>query len=389
MNAFLDNKFVFSNESRYRLTRHLLFWACYWIYFGLLHAANSFGRAEIMYFNNLPYTLTESLLLLAPQLLLAYPMLYFILPRYFLKKKYVEGFMATAVLWFCAACLSLYMVDNVNQPVLKFLMPERFMRIQQRHENVTFFMGLMLAMKGGILGVTTTLGIKLMKHWYQKDHHNMLLQKENAQSQLQLLTAQVHPHFLFNTLNNIFSQTQNESPKGSRMIMGLSDMLRYIIYEGQKPLVPLQQELQMIIEYINLEKIRYGNKLEVHSAMPENTDGIFIAPLLLLPFVENCFKHGASHMLQNPWINLTVTLKETMLVMKLMNGKAPLGKEQHKTGIGIANVQQRLNLLYKDDHELQITEDEEVFIVNLQVVLTRLEKETKAAARPPSTIAYV
>jgi LytS/YehU family sensor histidine kinase len=230
-----------------------------------------------------------------------------------------------------------------------------------------------------------------MKHWYQKDHHNMVLQKENAQSQLQLLTAQVHPHFLFNTLNNIFSQIQNESPKGSKMIMGLSDMLRYILYEGQKPLVPLQQELQMITEYINLEKIRYGNKLEVFIALPSNTDGIYIAPLLLLPFVENCFKHGTSHMLQNPWINFTLEIKEATLIMKLMNGKPPSGREQCRQGIGIANVQQRLNLIYKDKHELQITEDEEVFIVNLRVELTKLEKEKqiKTPSPPLPEVAYV
>ena len=344
-----------------------------------------------MYFNNLPYTLTESALLLVPQLLLAYPILYFIFPHFFLKRNYLIGFLLTAILWFCVACITLFMVQKINQPVLKFLMPERFMRISQRADNTSFFMGIMLVMKGSMLGVSSTIGIKLMKHWYLKEHHNMLLQKENAQSQLRLLTAQVHPHFLFNTLNNIFSQTQKESPKGSKMIMGLSDMLRYILYEGQKPLVPLHQELQMLQEYINLEKIRYGNKLEVHMEMPQNTDGVYIAPLLLLPFVENCFKHGASHMLQNPWINLTIGLKETTLVMKLMNGKATAGQEPREPGIGISNVKQRLNLLYKDKHNFQVTEDEEVFIVDLRVVLTKVEKEHQAAiaSHSDTEIAYV
>lgn len=390
MHSFIDNKLVFSNEKRYRVGRHVLFWICYWIYYGMLHAAQSFGGPEIMYFNNLPYTLTESILTMIPHMLLAYPMLYFILPKFFLKKKYLAGFVLLAVVWFCIACLNLFMMLRVNQPVIQFLMPERFERITQRPENTTFYMGILAVMKGGLLGLTTATGVKLMKYFYLKEHHNMLLQKENAQSQLQLLTAQVHPHFLFNTLNNIFSQTQTESPKGSKMIMGLSDMLRYILYEGQKPLVPLQQELQMITEYINLEKIRYGNKLDVHMSFPQKTDGVYIAPLLLLPFVENCFKHGASHVLENPWINLAVELEDTTLVMKLMNGKAPAGKESRKPGIGIANVQQRLHLLYKDRHELQVTEDEEVFVVNLQVTLTRLEKDGQVTLTSPvlSEIGY-
>ena len=160
------------------------------------------------------------------------------------------------------------------------------------------------------------------------------------------------------------------------MIMCLSDMLRYILYEGQKPLVPLKQELLMIVEYINLEKIRYGNKLDVHVLTPDETDDIYIAPLLLIPFVENCFKHGTSNMLQNPWINLTIELKETTLVMKLMNGKTSLnGNLQNKQGIGINNVSQRLNLLYKDKYDLQIWEDEEVFVVDLKVELIKIKNK--------------
>ena len=157
------------------------------------------------------------------------------------------------------------------------------------------------------------------------------------------------------------------------MIMGLSDILRYILYEGQKSLVPLKQELLMIKEYINLEKIRYGNKLDVHVMIPDKTDDIYIAPLLILPFVENCFKHGTSNMLQDPWINLSVELNDTTLVMKLMNGKAPLKQnEDSKTGIGIGNVRQRLELLYSGKYDLQIREDEEVFVVDLNVELIKI-----------------
>ena len=130
------------------------------------------------------------------------------------------------------------------------------------------------------------------------------------------------------------------------MIMGLSDMLRYILCESQKPVVPLKQELMMITEYINLEKIRYGNKLDVHVLLPDKPDDIHIAPLLLLPFVENCFNHGTSNMLLDPGINLTIELKDTVLVMKLMNGKASLiDNIQGRSGIGINNVRQRLDLL--------------------------------------------
>jgi LytS/YehU family sensor histidine kinase len=232
------------------------------------------------------------------------------------------------------------------------------------------------ALQGSLAGASLAISLMLFKHFYLKNLRIQQLQKENVAAQLQILKAQVHPHFLFNTLNNIYSQTQLESPKGSKMIMGLSDILRYILYEGQKPLVPLKQELLMIKEYINLEKIRYGNKLDVHVMIPDKTDDIYIAPLLILPFVENCFKHGTSNMLQDPWINLAVELNDTTLVMKLMNGKAPLKQnDDPKTGIGIGNVRQRLELLYSGKYDLQIREDEEDFVVDLNVELIKIKNK--------------
>ncbi len=259
---------------------------------------------------------------------------------------------------------------------LSALLPEQYVAKTQRLGSVSFYMAVIATNKGAFAMAAMALMLKFIKYWYLKDQRNLQLQKENSDAQLQLLTAQVHPHFLFNTLNNIFSKTQTESPDGSKMIMGLSDMLRYILYEGQKPLVPLKQELSMITEYIALEKIRYGNKLDVHMLIPDRTYDIYIAPLLLLPFIENCFKHGASNMLQNPWINLTVEMKGTQLVMKLMNGKMALNADPNPgKGIGINNVRQRLELLYKDKYDLQIREDEEVFVVDLKVDLVRIKAD--------------
>ena len=195
---------------------------------------------------------------------------------------------------------------------------------------------------------------------------------------------QVHPHFLFNTLNNIYSQTQTESPKGSKMIMELSGMLRYILAEGNKARVPLQKELAMTQDYIHLEKIRYGNKLDLHVSIPDDTDNLEIAPLILLPFVENCFKHGASKFLKSPWINLQIEMNGRKLIMKLMNGKASdLPPVHPHSGTGINNVKKRLELLYPDKHQLQITDEPEVFVVNLSLELT--ESKPKSTIQDPTT----
>jgi LytS/YehU family sensor histidine kinase len=222
--------------------------------------------------------------------------------------------------------------------------------------------------------------IKLMKYWYIKEQRNLQLQKENAESQLQLLKAQVHPHFLFNTLNNIYSHTQGVAPVASQLVIGLSDMLRAMLYECNQPLIPLWKELKMIRDYIGLEKIRYDEQFDIHVDVPEETGNLHIAPLLLLPLVENCFKHGTSNMLEQPWLSLQIHLKEDTMYMKLMNGKAKQETETLKKnsfGIGIENVRKRLDLLYPDKHSFTITDIEEVFVVDLTVQLERINTPRK------------
>ncbi|MBK8087756.1 MAG: histidine kinase [Chitinophagaceae bacterium] len=235
-------------------------------------------------------------------------------------------------------------------------------------------------MLAGLRGAITIGGlaaaIKLMKYWYIKEQRNLQLEKENMESQLQLLKAQIHPHFLFNTLNNIYSFTQTTSPAAAKMVTVLSDLLRYILYEGTQPFVSLSKELKMIEDYINLEKIRYGNKLELHLNLPAQTNDLLIAPLLLLPLVENCFKHGTSNVLEQPWIHLQVSIKNTELQIKLLNGKVNHpATNTNSAGIGIKNVQQRLSLLYPGKHELNITSEEDVFIVNLKLELGQQKEQ--------------
>ncbi|MEO7446356.1 MAG: histidine kinase [Ferruginibacter sp.] len=342
------------------------------------------------HFPNLLQSIAQGFFMLLPQATLVYPLLYFLLPRYIFTGKYFQAALWAIVLLFLTVSVNAFLLIAIpwHKAIYQPSTVELFHGVSGW---LKIKLGYLSALQGSLTGASIAVGIKLFKHFYVKNLKIQQLQKENIEAQLQILRAQVHPHFLFNTLNNIFSQTQAESPKGSQMIMGLSDMLRYILYEGQKSLVPLKQELLMVSEYISLEKIRYGNKLDVHVLKPDKTEDIYIAPLLLLPFVENCFKHGTSNMLQSPWINLTVELKDKTLVMKLMNGKDLLqDKDRNKAGIGINNVRQRLNLLYKDKYDLQIREDEEVFVVDLRVELLRIESQEQldTLTQPEQNIVY-
>lgn len=382
-------EFIFSEKRNDRIKQHLLFWGIWYPYITLTHAAYPMGYPEMAFFRNPLYTFSESFFVVFGQVPTVYVMLYLIFPNFILKKRYVAGLLSIIVLWFLCGALNLVLLGKVMQPFLAMILPPENIPATPRLPGMSFFMAVIATNKGAFTITASALMLKFGKHWYHHQHRSLQLQKENTEAQLQLLTAQVHPHFLFNTLNNVYSKTQKESPEGSQMIMGLSDLLRYILYEGRKPLVLLDKELQMILEYINLEKIRYGNKLDLHYLVTDKTKDIHIAPLLLLPFVENCFKHGTSNMLQNPWINLTIEIKNTTLVMKLMNGKSNTNKNvQQKPGIGIDNVRKRLDFLYKDKHELQIREEEEVFIVDLQIELVKMEQPETVIQQPAAQISY-
>ncbi len=385
----ITKNFILSEKRNDRIKRHLLFWACWWFYFGLVHAANPMGKPEISYFRNLPFTISESFLMLIPQTLLAYPLMYFILPRFILTNKYGKAFLWTIVFLFFSLMANMMMVKNLNPKILSFILPDSVLSHTQRPPAVSFFMGIMASLKGALTGAALAVGFKLFKHWYLKEKRNLELQKEKSAAQLQLLTAQVHPHFLFNTLNNIYSRAQNESPESARMIMELSHILRYILDEGTHSLVPLDKELAMIKDYINLEKMRYDQKLDLYVSFPAKTENLYIAPLLLLPFVENCFKHGSSKMLNNPWVNLKIELQGESINMKLMNGKKVSNDiSTNRIGTGIENVKRRLELLYPNKYTLQINEDEEVFVVNLSIELVKVNSIVSSLSTANTKKAY-
>ena len=366
--------FIFSNERKYRIRRHLAFWTFWWLFQGFLYSFIAINSAT-SYFVRLPMSMLESLIFLTGHIFLSYSLIYFVIPHYLLKQRYTATAVWTLLLFFFTAVISSTLSLYVIEPLRDYFQGVNYVG-PKRTVPISIFLSLLAGLRGAITIGGIAAAIKLMKYWHMKEQRNLQLQKENVASQLQLLKAQVHPHFLFNTLNNIYSYTQNTSPVASRLVTGLSDMLRFILYECNQPLVPLSKEFKMIEDYIELEKIRYGNKLELHLDLPAKTYDLQIAPLLLLPLVENCFKHGTSHMLEHPWISLQVSFQGREMHMKLMNGKiASTEKQEATSGIGIRNVIKRLELLYPGRHEFFITSDDDVFIVNLKIELEQKREQ--------------
>jgi hypothetical protein len=368
--------FVFSREPKWLLCRHFTFWLSWYIFQVYLY---SFTPSPILnklsFWQRIVVNLNESFWYMLPAMFLAYTLLYLVIPKLIIPARYGKAIFAviTSLLLTggLSAIISLTIVEYFRQQYLlqhPGLFPGRI--------PTPFAIQLYMAWISGLRGSITVGGlaaaIKLMKHFYEKQQQALILEQEKAVAELQSLKAQLHPHFLFNTLNNIYSHAQDIAPVAADMLMGLSTLLRYMLYSCNAPLVPLKQELNMLMEYIELEQQRYGNGLEVAIQLPAVDPDLLIAPLLILPFIENCFKHGASDMLDKPWINIQLSLQDEDLKLKIINGKAP-GQTVQSGGIGVENVRRRLALLYPNRHRLSIMNEEETYIVNLNLELSRTE----------------
>jgi hypothetical protein len=365
---------IFSSEWKYRLLRHILFWLSWWLFGSILY---SFSPAYNLkgtdlnagYFHRLYLTSINALFYLPQHIFLAYTLMYYVVPGFILKGKYVRAAFVTLLVLVITGAMSVIIGNVVINPFWKSAMPHSGINLAYITDG-RLFNDLIGGLRGGITIGGFAAAIKLMKHHYVKEQRNLELQKQNISSQLQLLKAQIHPHFLFNTLNNIYSHTQVASPNAPRLVAGLSDLLRYILYQCNQPLVPLRNELKMLQNYILLEQIRYHNQLDLSMDIPKDDENLLIAPLLLLPLVENSFKHGASQILEHPWIALSLSIKDKQLNMKLLNGKSPFAKNT-SSGIGISNLRARLELLYPEQHQFRISQTEETFIVSLNLELEK------------------
>lgn len=340
-------------------------------------------------YKRLPISTVEAAVFLLPHMFMAYSLMYLVLPKLLLKGKYFFTAVSVAAVVILTAVISAFIGLYLVDPIRAFILPPHLNEIKPRPERFAFFLSLLAGLRGGITVGGMAAAIKLMKYWYIKEQRNLQLQKENMESQLQLLKAQVHPHFLFNTLNNIYSYTQDTSPVASQLVMGLSNMLRCMLYECDQKTIPLATEIKLLNDYIMLEKIRYGNRLDISIDVPDNLEDLQIAPLLLLPFVENCFKHGTSQVIEQPWMSLNIQLKRNKMYMRLLNGKEESPeKRTGASGIGIQNTRRRLELIYPGKHSLKITNEEEVFIVDLKLELERKTATTKITATPQTAAAY-
>jgi two-component system sensor histidine kinase AlgZ len=339
------NEFIFS--PKYGVLRHVSFWLLWLL-------------GWTCFLSMIWSTFTDSFIRIGLWIpvftIFSYPVSSIAIPKLLLKGRYLI-LLGSLVIWLIVGWfLSVYYLKYISAPLLDLMgMP--------RGEGYAWQCFLCV--------MTTTACfsfLSLGKQWLLKERDFLQAQQEKITAELQLLKAQVHPHFLFNTLNNIYSFSLDRSPKTPELILKLSSLLSYMLYDCKAEEVRLEKEVEIMKDYIDLEKERYGNTIEISWTVEGDIRDVFISPLLMLPFLENAFKHGASEQIEKPWMGVDISVANNILKFKIANSKNEY-ISQSKNGIGINNVKKRLEFLYPGKYDLKINDEGDFFAVSLMVKL--------------------
>lgn len=295
---------------------------------------------------------------IATQIPLVYFHLYFLIPRFFNRKDFVIYGLCTITLLFAYSYVNYYVLLSIPR---EWIPKGMFGYIHALNPRYDIFEGLFV--------LITTYALKYTWMALSSQNKILQLQKDNLSLELSALKAQVNPHFLFNTLNNIYSLSLQKSDKTPDIILKLGNMMRYVLYECNSEKVPVQKEIQFINDYIELEKIRHED-LQIELDLSGNPGESEIAPLLLIPFIENSFKHGVNKQVDNAFVKVNLNVTNGLLKMNIENSTPNTGQVNGSfKGIGLENVKKRMNLLYPQKHDISIHQEKNNFKVNLTLHL--------------------
>ncbi|MCY1723361.1 histidine kinase [Prolixibacteraceae bacterium Z1-6] len=314
-----------------RIIPHLLFWLFYVLFFGLFYG--KYGHDYRLH-------LIETSCMLPFVMVATYTTIYVILPFYLKTRKPVPSVFMAVVL--------LVLITLGERIFIRYLNG-----LPINTETLFGISSLYLMLETNFM-VALGFTVKFLKKWFEQQQEKHEMEKKHLQSELNVLKAQLNPHFLFNTMNNLYALSIEKSSKTSEGIAKISDLLRSVLYECNDSEMALYKEVKLIENYIDLEKMRYGDQLNVSFTVTGSVEDAKIAPMMLFTFVENCFKHGSSNF-ETPFITIKLDVNENEIFFESENSKPPYQKqvmERNIGGIGLANVKKRLEILYPGNYEL-------------------------------------
>ena len=345
--------------------QHLLYWLSSYLFFILF-----FGRANRDYQTTIIFTS----MLFPLAIITSYFLNYYLIPR-FLFRGQTWKFILFLVYTFV---FSFWFELMITMFIFVFVINFQYHKMDPASFDTVF---LLVGLYFVILGFIT---IEQIKRAFQMKKENTRLEKNQLETELKLkeaelklLRAQIHPHFLFNTLNNLYGLTLEKSDLAPELVLKFSDLLDHILYKCNAPKVPLKSELEHLKNYVEIEKIRYGEKLTTQFNIEGSPESLEIAPVLLLAFFENAFKHGVSKAIKNPFIDIKITIHKNEFHLNIQNTRNSKLKneEDYTQGIGLKNVQKRLQLIYPDNYQLEISPGTDKFEVDLQITLDEMTNQ--------------
>ena len=337
---------------------HILVWFLVWFFFRSFFSVGSENKDFIFSF---------SVILTITSAIGSYMMIYHIIPNYLLKKKYRLFVLYIVYL----LIVLLFVIEGTVLIGFTFY----FNLDYQIMPNLTKSFPVMFVCV--MLIVSMISGIKLIQHNYisilkNEDLKNKILQTQLQlkEQELKLLKMQIHPHFLFNSLNTIYGFALKKGDEAPEMILKLSNLLDYILYQIEKPTVFLENEINHLEDYITLEKLRFNDTLQVNLIKESAVENINIAPMMLIPFVENSFKHGA---IIDGVLVVKILIKNLNDTLYFEVENSIIDKPNNEAGIGIENIKKRLVMLYPNAHTLIIENNNDTFKVGLTIELNKLK----------------
>lgn len=285
----------------------------------------------------------------------AYLHLYYLLPRLLMRRRYLRYLLAVILTLLTYLCLQslfdLYLYGYVLGPTKRAI---TFGALTYNVFATVWYLVLTVALKFGI-------------DWYQQNQILQIMKIEKLQAEVNYLRAQINPHFLFNVLNNLYGLTLKKSELAPDVVLKLSEMMEYMLYESKEPFVPLEKEIRYLENYLELEELRQGNHAEIQLNIKGTSRDYQIAPFLFLALIENAFKHGVSKAVKNAYLHINMIIEQQSLIFTIENNKLNFVKDGKNGGIGLSNLEERLQLLYPAKHSLNIQDQPECYKVELKI----------------------
>ena len=313
-----------------------------------------------------------------------------VLPRFVLRQRWLLSVLSLVVIYYFWALLSygLFAALDSNGLVSKSL-HNYFHRILDRGVwmGVFSWYGVSIGLFDFAINVMPPILVRFVQFLLANGNRSLQLERENLNLEVNFLKAQVNPHFLFNTLNNIYTMVVKQDERAPDMVQHLSDLMHYTVYESDAALVPLTKELGFLEAYLELERLRYGKKVTITYDKSGPFEQYLVTPLLFFPFVENAFKHGIDSSLDASWVSIALAVHDGQLQFEVSNSFAPTAPKREFGGVGIANVKKRLALHYPaTDYQLTVQQTSDLYRVTLTLRLYPAETLAATALRRKLTV---